>query len=123
SIVRGGCQARARVRGRLPPALRRGAHESAVRRGEQASAGTPGETVSAHQERPLCGVRGNGPAAPPSGRIAGDDHVPDRLLPVVVPEVAGGNPLARGPADRVCSPTWVTGCLIQRWSRLRRIVW
>ena len=84
--------------------FRRGAHESAVRRVEQASAGTPGETVSAHQERPLCGVRGNGPAAPPSGRIAGGDHVPDRLLPVVIPEVAGGSPLARGPADRVRRP-------------------
>ena len=41
---------------------------------------------------------------PSSGRIAGRDHVADRLLPHVVPEMAGGDPAWRGPADRVRRP-------------------
>src|SRR5205814_1287933 len=63
-----------------------------------------GEELSPDQERPLCGLRRDGPAAAPSRRIAGGDHLPHRLLPVIVPEVAGGDPVARGAADRLCRP-------------------
>ena len=38
------------------------------------------------------------------GGLLGRDHVADRLLPHVVPEVARGDPAPRGPADRVCRP-------------------
>ena len=36
---------------------------------------------------------------------------------------SGGRKSSCERPSRPCSPTWVTGCLIQRWSRLRRIVW
>jgi hypothetical protein len=89
-----------RLRRRLPRAVRRGLDESAIRRGEQALQAVRRAGLPAHEERRLRRLRRARPRLARAARPARRDHVADRLLPVLVPEVARGDPARRGPPDR-----------------------